>query len=196
MMRTTIFRTAMASLAACSFALAPILAASDAPAADAKDAPVDAGARDVTISHIPPDPPPMRERTQWIFDLRWDKGDVYLLAVHKLDLPAPQETPRAMGRFAIELFEGPTLIERARFDFPLLGDEPRDGGIRSVPYFGSKLTTRIGVMFPATSRGTRLSLWDRATDKRWSLPWPPTDTRTMPRDAGEGDADLDGGVRR
>jgi hypothetical protein len=41
-----------------------------------------------------------------------------------------------------------------------------------------KLTTRIGVTFPATSRGTHLDLWDRATDTRWSVPWPPA---TLPR---------------
>jgi hypothetical protein len=184
---------------------APIFVAMDAPAADTRkepardassDGPDSAVSRaaspdassdaspDGSISRIPPDPPPMRERTQWVFDLRWDRGDVYLLGVHKLELPAPQETPRAMGRFAIELFEGPTLIERVRFDFPLLGDEARDGGIREVPYFGKKLTSRIGVMFPATSRGTRLSLWDRATDRRWDLPWPPTDTRLLPEDGG------------
>jgi hypothetical protein len=147
--------------------------------------PVDA-ASDAPVSNIPPDPPPMRERVQWIFDLRWDKGDVYLLGVHRIELPAPQETPRAMGRFALELFEGPTLIERVRFDFPLLGDEPRDGGLRKVPWFGGKLTTRIGVMFPATNRGTKLQLLDRANERRWDLPWPPTDTRVMPRDAGDG----------
>jgi hypothetical protein len=178
-------------------ALAPILAAHEAPAADLpKEPQKDAGSRDATVSHIPPDPPPMREKSQWIFDLRWDRGDAYLLGVHKIELPAPQETPRAMGRFAIELFEGPTVIERVRFDFPLLGDEPRDGGIRSVPWFGKKLTTRIGVMFPATSRGTRLSLWDRAADKRWDLPWPPTDTRLLPKDGGEGDAGVDAEARK
>jgi hypothetical protein len=117
----------------------------------------------------------MKERTQWIFDIRWSKGEPFLVAVHKIEQPAPQETPRAMGRFALELFEGPTVIERVRFDFPLLGDEPKDGGLRPVPYFGKNLTTRIGVMFPATSRGTRLELWDRATDKRWELPWPPVE---------------------
>jgi hypothetical protein len=126
------------------------------------------------ISRIPPDPPPMVARKQWVFDLRWSKGEPYLLGIHPLDLGAAQETQRAMGRFAIELFEGPTLIERVRFDFPMLGaDEPLDGGYMGPPSFQRKLTTRIGVMFPVTTRGTRLELWDRATDRRWPLPWPP-----------------------
>jgi hypothetical protein len=173
---------------------APLLFVTDAPAAPAADE-KDAG-RDASTSRIPPDPPPMRERAQWIFDLRWERGDVFLLGVHAIDLPSPQETPRAMGRFAIELFEGKTLIERVRFDFPLLGDEPKDGGLREVPYFGKKLSTRIGVMFPRTKRGTKLELWDRASDKRWDLPWPPTDTRILPHDAGGSDADLDADSRK
>jgi hypothetical protein len=115
----------------------------------------------------------MRSKNQWVFDLRYVRGDIYLLAVHPYDLPAPQETPRVMGRFAIELFEGPTLIERARFDFPMLGaGEPKDAGFFDAPRFEPKLVTRIGVMFPAVDRGTRLELYDRATGKRWALPWP------------------------
>ncbi len=130
----------------------------------------------------------MRERIQWVFDLRYDKGDLYLLGVHQVTLPEPQDTPRAMGRFALELFLGPTLIERVRFDFPLLGQPPRDAG-PGVPDFQKRLSTRIGVLFPATTRGTRLQLWDRATDQRWDLAWPPTDT------LAHADSSRDGGAR-
>ncbi len=119
----------------------------------------------------------MSARGQWVFDLRWDKGDVYLLGVHRIDLAAPQLTPRAMGRFALELFEGPALIERVRFDFPMLGaGEAPDAGRQAPPSFEKKLSTRIGVMFPATTKGTKLELWDRATDRRWPLVWPPQAT--------------------
>jgi hypothetical protein len=123
---------------------------------------------DIVITKTPPDPPALVERAQWVFDLRWDRGDVWLVGVHPFELAAPQATPRVMGRFALELFEGPTLIERARFDFPLLGAPEPDGG----PSLTAKLRTRIGVMFPATARGTRLDLVDRATGRRWALPWP------------------------
>jgi len=125
---------------------------------------------DITITKTPPDPPALVEKSQWVYDLRWDRGDVWLLGVHPLELAAPQATPRVMGRFAIELFEGPTLIERVRFDFPLMATSEADGSAA----FLSKLRTRIGVVFPATKRGTRLELWDRATNRRWSLPWPPS----------------------
>jgi len=135
---------------------------------------LDAGvAPDIRIAPTPPDPAPLVVQSQWVLDLRWDRGDVWLLGVRKIALPAPQPTPRVMGRFALELFEGPTLIERVRFDFPLLGvpDVP-DSGIRRTPSLTDKLRTRIGVVFPATERGTRLELVDRATGRRWPVPWP------------------------
>jgi hypothetical protein len=151
------------------------------PGQDAAAVVPDAG----RVSRIPPDPPAMVSRAQWVLDLRYDKGDVYLVAVHPLDLGTPTETSRAMGRFAVELFEGPTLIERVRFDFPLLGaGAPVDAGYATPPSFEAKLTSRIGVLFPAVNRGTRLELWDRATDRRWALPWPPEATT-----AGDAGAD-------
>jgi hypothetical protein len=171
------------------------------PSADAvADAGADAGARDAaadagrarkpgTISRTPPDPPPLSERWQWVFDLRWERGDVFLVAVHKTDMGAPRVTPRAMGRFALELYEGPTLIERVRFDFPMLGAPEPDAGFTSPPRFEPKLKTRIGVLFPATSRGTRLELWDRARDVRWPMPWPPKEGAVAP-------AEVDAGVVR
>ena len=171
-----VFRVGLASVV-----LSILAGALPALAKDAKDAKVsDAGAPDGSKPDagssraIPPDPPALVERQQWVFDLRWDKGEVYLVQVHKTDMGAPHSTPRVMGRFAIELFEGPTLIERVRFDFPMLGAaEGPDAGWKTPPRFEPKLRTRIGVFFPATKRGTRLELWDRARDVRWPLPWPP-----------------------
>jgi hypothetical protein len=155
--------------------------------AEAKDAGADAAPRDPRAK-IPPDPPALSERYQWVFDLRWQRGDVYLLQIHKTDMGSTHPTPRVMGRFALELYEGPTLIERARFDFPMLGTvEERDGGWRAPPSLQAGLTTRIGVFFPATSRGTRLELWDRSTDRRWPLPWPPQEGPAGPT-AGAKDA--------
>lgn len=136
---------------------------------------VEAGPPDAdtfTPSSNPVDPPPMASRDQWIFDLRWVKGDVYLLAVLPWDAGGLRETPRVMGRFAIELFQNKVLIERVRFDFPGLG-APEHHGHFSVPSFQAKLTTRIGVIFPQSKKGTKCELVDRATGERWALPWPP-----------------------
>jgi hypothetical protein len=142
----------------------------DAGAADVPDAgPVD-------VSRSPADPAPIVARSRWIFDLRWDSGDVWLLGVRVEELPSPRATPHAMGRFAIELYEGPTVIERVRFDFPLLGAAEPDAGVS----LSRRLRTSIGVYVPVTSRGTRLLLVDRATSSRWELPWPPRE----PIDAG------------
>lgn len=168
-MRRLLFTTGIA-LASASLVLgAATLDASAAPPAAEAGAPAPRSS-----ARIPPDPPALNERVQWVFDLRWERGEVFLVHVHKTDMGGPHPTPRVMGRFALELYEGPTLIERARFDFPMLGaPESTDGGRMAPARFEPKLKTRIGVMFPATARGTRLELWDRAEDRRYPLPWPP-----------------------
>lgn len=132
----------------------------------------DGGQGDASVRALP-DPPALVEQIQWVFDLRWDRGEPYLVAIDRTDMGAPRATPRVMGRFALELFEGPALVERARFDFPMLGAHEPDAGRRGPPTFEPKLRTRIGVLFPATARGTALELVDRATGRRWPLPWPP-----------------------
>lgn len=154
-------------------------AAADAPHAEAPRGTIDASrALDagapppVHLTASPPDPPPLRERGQWLFDLRWDRGAISLVATNKVEEAAATPTPRVMGRFALELFEGPTLVERLRFDFPLLAVDDPDAGWESLPSFALKLRTHIAVTFPATSRGNRLELVDRETGRRWPLPWP------------------------
>jgi hypothetical protein len=128
---------------------------------------------DAPISPGTPDPPPLAEQSQWLLDLRWDRGDVWLLGSRRTDMHAPRVTPRTMGRFALELYEGPALIERLRFDFPLLGADFDDIGEDHSPSLAQKLRTRVGVLFPATPRGTRLELKDRRSGISWPLPWPP-----------------------
>lgn len=119
------------------------------------------------------DPPPLVARPQWIWELKWSKGDVYLLAVRPWDPGAPRKTPRVVGRFALELSDGPAVVERVRFDFPALGMPDTDGGHFAPPSLQAHMTTRVGVIFPQVSRGTKLDLVDRATGERWALPWPP-----------------------
>jgi hypothetical protein len=184
--------------------------AGDTPAASAKLVPVPAPKTTtvwlnpsampppVTIVRTPPDPPPLVQKEQWVYDLRYAGGELFLLGIHPIELTAPQVTPRAMGRFALELYEGPILIERVRFDFPMLGDVilavSDAGSERSIrgpaPSFAKKLVTRIGVMFPGSKRGTQLVIVDRATQTRWPLPWPPVEmTSSAPSVEGSsGDA--------
>jgi len=180
---------------ACALSALTVFAAEPHRTIDASRAldagPLKAPSSDIVLTATPADPAPLIERNQWVFDLRWDRGDVWLLEVRPLALPAPQATPRVMGRFALELFEGPALFERVRFDFPLLGAlDTADGGWASAPSLTQKLRTRIGVVFPATRRGTRLELVDRATSRRWLVPWPPdaspdAGALSQPTDAGD-----------
>jgi hypothetical protein len=153
--------------------------------------PPPAGPEAGAIEPIAPDPAPLSEQKQWVYDLRYDKGEIYLTGVHPVALPEARPTPRMMGRFALELYSGPTLIERVRFDFPGLGAVDHalaDGGRQPLHgasfSFTSKLSTRVGVMFPATVRGTKLELWDRATHRRWRLSWPAIEMTVDPSDSG------------
>jgi hypothetical protein len=127
-------------------------------------------------AYVSPEPAPLRERKQYVVDLRWVRGDLYLVSMSTDTFPDPRETPRVMGRFALELYEGKTLVERVRFDFPGLAvkDTPETSKLNA------KVSTRIGVLFPAVSRGTHFELWDRTTDTRWPLPWPPADAASTP----------------
>ncbi len=120
------------------------------------------------------DPEPLLADRQWIFDLRYEKGDIVLVGVASKTLPKPRATPRVIGRFALELFDKDTIIERVRFDFPLLGGEPEfDGGFFGPAQFAGGLTSRVGVTFPVTGRGDRLELVDGQRGTRYPLPWPP-----------------------
>ncbi|MBL8607659.1 MAG: hypothetical protein JNL38_10075 [Myxococcales bacterium] len=150
----------------------------------------------IVITKTPPDPTPSRTRAKWVFDLKYDHGSPYLMAVRRLELAAPEDAPRMMGRFALELYEGPTLIERVRFDFPMLGVPEPDAGFGAPPRIEPKLVTRVGVFFPALDKGTRLELWDRATDRRWTRPWPPAATVASPPSASDAGppGEVDGGA--
>lgn len=177
-MRRSVHALALASLAGAVFA--PLaLADQDRPkvlvVAPPMDAgpPADAGPPPFVPSKNPPDPTPIVSRAQWVFGLRWSKGEPYLLGVSPWDAGAPRATPRVMGRFAIEVWEGRVLLERVRFDFPGLSAPDTDGGHFAPPSFERNMTTRIGVIVPAIPRGTHAELVDRATEARWNLPWPP-----------------------
>lgn len=195
-------RVRLALLGVFAFCFVVALAAADEPerTIDMSRA-FDSGTRreSAELSPIAPDPPPLSEGHQWLLDLRWDRGDVWLLGSRRADARAPRETPRTMGRFALELYEGPALIERLRFDFPLLGGpEVGDAGGDYAPFPSQKLRTRVGVLFPATARGTRLELWDRGTGTRWSLPWPPLEVRSANKagqDAGAAKPSKDASAR-
>lgn len=121
------------------------------------------------VSSDPPDPPPLRMTSQIDYELEFNKGEVSIVSQRSLDLAAPQSTPRRLGRFAFELWSGAQLIERVRFDFPLLGASQPGEEDRLEAGLMSRTTVRI----PASARATRARILDRKTRKAVMVPWPP-----------------------
>jgi hypothetical protein len=121
-----------------------------------------------------PDPPPLTTRHQWIVDLGFRGGAILFGGARRVELAKPSTTPRAMGRFALELYVGKELIDRTRFDFPLLGADELEGAGKwdSPVSFERNLSTRAAVILPHSERATRAILVDRATGYVWALPWP------------------------
>jgi hypothetical protein len=114
---------------------------------------------------------------QWQYQLLFQNGAPSVEGVSQQLLPKPIATPRRMGRFALELWIGHELIDRVRFDFPMIAAEERPGVTRrplhDVPSLAPHALSRIRVSVPASPRATRLVLVDRATEKSQALPWPP-----------------------
>jgi len=129
------------------------------------------------LSGTAPDPLPLSMAEQWQYRLLFQHGVASVEHVEKQTLPKPISTPRRMGRFALELWIGRELIDRVRFDFPLIAAEETPGITRrplhDAPSLVPHATARIVVSLPASPRATRLVLVDRATEKVQELPWPP-----------------------
>lgn len=129
------------------------------------------------LSGSAPDPEPLLSAEQWQYALLYQGGSVSVDAVEKRSFPKPIATPRRMGRYALELWIGHELIDRVRFDFPLIAAEEAPGNTRrplhDAPSLAPHAVARIKVLVPANARATRLVLVDRATQKSSELPWPP-----------------------
>ncbi len=132
----------------------------------------DAGAPRPASSEAP-DPEPVQSARELILDIAFEKGSLVLAKATPHKLAAPRKTGRWMGRFALELAEGPALLERLRFNVPLMSEPPPSRAhYTNPPTFENGLTTSVRVVFPQLETGNRFELVDRATGRRWSLPWP------------------------
>lgn len=124
-----------------------------------------------------PDPEPLSMKEQWQYAMLYQGGAVSVERAERHDSPKPVSTARRMGRFALELWIGHELIDRTRFDFPLIAAEEVPGRTRrplhDAPSLGPNAIARINVLVPNSPRATRLMLVDRATGKARELPWPP-----------------------
>ena len=124
-----------------------------------------------------PDPAPISERARWLYEIRYDRGKVEAGTPELECLEHPEPSARRIGRFAFELWIGAALIERIRFDFPLLAAEvPRTGTrrpLREDPSFAPGARVSIRLQVPASSRATRAQILDRATGQATPVDWPP-----------------------
>jgi hypothetical protein len=176
---------APALVAAGALVLGALLARAQAPVSGAALSPsVDAGPAALAGSTpeagpppagYAPDPQPLMTKHQWIIDLGYDEGQIALRSARRLSLERPTSTPRMMGRFALELYVGRQLLDRVRFDFPMLGAGEYEQKPRwdSPPGFEHRATSSAAVMLPHSERATRMILLDRASGRTWALPWPP-----------------------
>jgi hypothetical protein len=124
-----------------------------------------------------PDPLPLLTANQWEYVFAYSKGVVRVTTVHRVVLKQAIATARRFGRFAVELRIGPELVDRVRFDFPLLGgDAPPTGPqhpLHEGARFGPGADTSQRVLIPDSERATTAVLVDRLTGQSTPLDWPP-----------------------
>jgi hypothetical protein len=133
-----------------------------------------------------PDPPARASRMQWSIEVVARAGKATVGQARSMTLEKPAESPRVMGRFALELYVGPELLDRVRFNLPLL-DPPPERERKSLlrrPAF-EQVNTQIKVRIADNPRAAYLLLVDRATGETQRFAWPPeADGRVLPWKAG------------
>jgi hypothetical protein len=135
----------------------------------------DAGAAGAPAAALP-DPEPLLSSQQWEYELAYVKGTASVKSVRPVALKQPVPTARRMGRFAFELWIGKELVDRVRFDFPLLGadaPETRPRPLHEDPRFAPGAETSRRILVPASDRATRAVIVDRQTGDLTEVPWPP-----------------------
>ncbi len=121
---------------------------------------------------IAPDPVPLQSDAFFVLTVTFRRGSITVDEIAREKLATKQAAVRRFGRFAAELYSGPTLVERVRFDFPLISDDDYASDM-----YARGLVTTVKVRIPDSDRPNKLEIWDRATDRRWRLEYPPRITR-------------------
>lgn len=125
-----------------------------------------------------PDPTPLWTVDYWRLVFRHERRQIELVDFKAVRFDKPTATPRCIGRFALELWIGHELIDRVRFDFPLLAveapvaEQRRGAPLNEPPNFAEGAVVEQTVWLPDSPRATRLELVDRATGHVQALPWP------------------------
>lgn len=121
-----------------------------------------------------PDPPARASEKQWVFEIAYSKGAGTITSARSATAKKPIATARVMGRFALELRVGPELLDRIRFDVPLLGDEiERDPKHPSRRPKFDRVTTKVKVQMADHPRATTLTYVDRLSGDTRTYFWPP-----------------------
>lgn len=128
-----------------------------------------------------PDPAPITTDRWLKVQVHLDRGKLGITSYSPEQTRRAQSTKRSMGRFAAELWIGCELIERLRFEFPLLAAEPSTGKAQE-PSFERAGRFEVTILIPESDRATRLELVDRAHATRQRFDWP---LRADPKDASE-----------
>lgn len=110
-----------------------------------------------------PDPPAVASKKQWVFEVAVKRGALSIERVTSVEAKSPVATPRAMGRFAIELYVGRELVDRVRFNVPLMGDaRPEGRRFPMKPVVFEQVSTKLKVQMADAPRATWGTLLDRA----------------------------------
>lgn len=116
-----------------------------------------------------PDPAPVSSTHQLRYVLAFEKGEISVRSVKRVELAHATPTVRRVGRFALELWLGRKLLERVRFDFPLLGATQQEGD----QAIEDGLSTETQVMIPELENALVARILDRKTRRVVELDWPP-----------------------
>jgi hypothetical protein len=148
-----------------------------------------------------PDPPARSSRTHWVFDLSASAGKVSVDRVKAINFDRAVESPRVVGRFALELYIGRELLDRVRFNVPLMGSESGQGNRNHLPKprFEENVTAHLTARIADNPRAAYLLMIDRETGDTQKFAWPPRGDHLEPWTNGLSEArpgDFpDGGVR-
>lgn len=139
-----------------------------------------------------PDPPARASKKQWTLEIAARAGKVSAERATSSLLKQPAESPRILGRFALELYVGPELLDRVRFNVPLMGNGPVEHSTRRAYHNPDtdQVTTSLKVRLADSPRAAYLVLVDRFTEERQRFEWPPSaDGKLVPWKSGLSDAD-------
>ncbi len=121
------------------------------------------------VSRDPPDPAPLNTRQKYVYTVRYFKGELSIVSIKPITLNQPLPTERRVGRFAFELWTSDEIVERLRFDFPLLGASTAS----EKDALEAGLDAQQTISIPVSSRATRARILDRKTRKMLAVSWPP-----------------------